>query len=246
MLFAESARQSFYLVRSTRRESTIHDHTMDPALLKQKEAFKKRALEAAATTSQVRQKKDTQKKANVQSKPKKSSKTVRVQRPPPQLTTKCKCYINSVASSRFMHKLRKKMISWFNDAVVGDAGSGLNNPYRLLKSVMDMLKERYASKNYESLTFEEIISKIGREDLSVDLSQWLEEALLSNPKVHFSADSRRYLFKPALGLGVRNRRQLLELLKEWEREGKGGMMMSDVREAVYNPERAIKVSHNNL
>ena len=113
MLFAESARQSFYLVRSTRRESTIHDHTMDPALLKQKEAFKKRALEAAATTSQVRQKKDTQKKANVQSKPKKSSKTVRVQRPPPQLTTKCKCYINSVASSRFMHKLRKKMISWF-------------------------------------------------------------------------------------------------------------------------------------
>ena len=145
-----------------------------------------------------------------------------------------------------MHKLRKKMISWFNDAVVGDAGSGLNNPYRLLKSVMDMLKERYASKKYESLTFEEIISTIGREDLSVDLSQWLEEALLSNPKVHFSADSRRYLFKPALGLGVRNRRQLLELLKEWEREGKGGMMMSDVREAVHNPERAIKVSHNNL
>ena len=126
--------------------------------------------------------------------------------------------------------------------MVGDGGGGLNNPYRLLKSVMDMLKERYTSKNYDSLTFEEILSLIGREDISVELSQWLEEALRSNPKIHFATDSQRYLFKPTLGLGVRNRRQLLELLKDWEREGKGGMMMSDVREAVYNPERAIRVS----
>ncbi len=128
-----------------------------------------------------------------------------------------------------------------DDAVVGD-GSGLNNPYRLLKSVMDMLKERYTSKIYESLTFNEILSSVGREDIGVELSQWLEEALQSNPKIHFTTDSERYLFKPSLGLGVRNRRQLLELLKEWEREGKGGMMMNDVREAVYNPERAIRVS----
>ena len=136
-----------------------------------------------------------------------------------------------------------KYHAFINDAAVGDGGSGLNNPYRLLKSVMDMLKERYTSKNYDSLTFNEIISSVGREDISVELSQWLEEALHSNPKIHFSADSRRFLFKPALGLGVRNRRQLLELLKDWEREGKGGMMMSDVREAVYNPERAIRVSY---
>lgn len=123
--------------------------------------------------------------------------------------------------------------------MVGDGGSG---PYRLLKSVMDMLKERYTSRSYESLTFDEILTSIGREDISVELSQWLEEALRSNPKIHFTTDSERYLFKPSLGLGVRNRRQLLELLKEWERDGKGGMMMNDVREAVYNPEKAIRVS----
>lgn len=107
---------------------------------------------------------------------------------------------------------------------------------------MDMLKGRYTSKIYDSLTFGEILSSIGREDLSVDLSQWLEEALRSNPKVHFAADSQSYLFKPALGLGVRNRRQLLELLKEWDEHGKGGMPMSDVREAIHNPERAVRVS----
>ena len=106
---------------------------------------------------------------------------------------------------------------------------------------MDMLKERYTSKTYESVTFDEIISLIKREDITVELSQWLEEALRSNPKVHFAPNTQTYLFKPALGLGVRNRRQLLETLKEWCREGIGGMTMSDIREAVYNPDRAIRV-----
>jgi hypothetical protein len=63
---------------------------MDPALLKEREAFKKRALEAAASSSHLQHKKDTQKKTYVQSKAKKSSKTAgRIQRPPPQHTTKC-------------------------------------------------------------------------------------------------------------------------------------------------------------
>ena len=107
---------------------------------------------------------------------------------------------------------------------------------------MDMLKERYTSKKYESLSFDVILSEIKREDITVELSQWLVEALRSNPKVHFDAENETYLFKPTLGLGVRNRRQLLELLKEWDREGKGGLPMSDVREAVHNPDRAVKVS----
>ncbi len=62
---------------------------MDPALLREKEAFKKRALEATTSSSQLRHKKDTQKKAHDQSKIKKSSKPVRVQRPQSQHTGKC-------------------------------------------------------------------------------------------------------------------------------------------------------------
>ena len=60
---------------------------MDPALLKEKEAFKKRALEATVSTSQPRHKKETQKKAHAQLKAKKSSKTI--QRPQLQHTAKC-------------------------------------------------------------------------------------------------------------------------------------------------------------
>ena len=106
---------------------------------------------------------------------------------------------------------------------------------------MDMLKERYTKKNYKSLSFDQIIKEIGRDDITVELSQWLVEALRLNPKVHFSEVDETYLFKPTLGLGVRNRRQLLELLKEWEQDGKGGMLMSDIREALHNPDRAVKV-----
>ena len=58
---------------------------MDPALLKQKEAFKKR-LEAA-TESQPRPKKEPQKKAASHPKPKKSSKAL--SRPQPQPLPKC-------------------------------------------------------------------------------------------------------------------------------------------------------------
>ena len=65
---------------------------MDPALLKEKEAFKRRALEAATSSSHVQHKKDTQKRTYAQSKAKKSSKprpVGRIQRPQPQPTTKC-------------------------------------------------------------------------------------------------------------------------------------------------------------
>ena len=47
--------------------------------------------------------------------------------------------------------------------------------------------------------------------------------------------------QPALGLDVRNRRQLLEKLREYDREGLGGVLMSEVKEALPNPEKAVQV-----
>ena len=54
---------------------------MDPSLLKQKEAFKKRALEASV--SQPRPRKETQKKPQTQSKSKKASKAQHTPQLPP-------------------------------------------------------------------------------------------------------------------------------------------------------------------
>ena len=44
-----------------------------------------------------------------------------------------------------------------------------------------------------------------------------------------------------MGHKVRNRHQLLNYLKDREKEGIGGVRMTDVIEALPNPERAVKV-----
>lgn len=48
--------------------------------------------------------------------------------------------------------------------------------------------------------------------------------------------------QPTLGLEVRNRRQLLERLRYNDQNGLGGIPMSEIREAVHNPDKAMAVS----
>ena len=70
------------------------------------------------------------------------------------------------------------------------------------------------------------------------------QALKGNAKIaHYpSPGEDLFLFRPALGLDVRSRKQLLEKLMEYERKGLGGVLMSEVKEALHNPEKAVKVS----
>ena len=51
--------------------------------------------------------------------------------------------------------------------------------------------------------------------------------------------------QPTLGLEVRNRRQLLERLRDNDRQGLGGIPMSEIREAVHNSDKAMAVSGGN-
>ena len=41
---------------------------------------------------------------------------------------------------------------------------------------------------------------------------------------------------------MRNRRQLLERLKENDQKGLGGVLMSEIKEALHNPDKAMGVS----
>lgn len=49
------------------------------------------------------------------------------------------------------------------------------------------------------------------------------------------------VFQPALK--IKNRHQLAALLERNDREGLGGIKMSDVEEALANPQRAIRVGN---
>lgn len=121
-----------------------------------------------------------------------------------------------------------------------------NNPHRVLKAVVDMMKERYANENYEPLTLDQLLTNIDRADVTSELKQWLVQALRNNDKVEYYPDRECFLFKPTLGLNVRTRRQLLQRLKVNDEEGLGGVLVSEIREAVHSPDRVIKVSTKTM
>ena len=118
-----------------------------------------------------------------------------------------------------------------------------NNPLRVLKAVVDMMKERYTNEDYEPLNLDQLLARIDRTDLSSELQQGLVQALKNNEKVEYYPEGECFLFKPALGLHVRTRKQLLQRLKVNDEEGLGGLLMSEIREAVHSPDRVMKVSH---
>jgi len=55
------------------------------------------------------------------------------------------------------------------------SGHRSNNPYRVLKAVVDMMRQRYCGKNYQHLSLEEILTEVKWTDLRTDLRQWLSE-----------------------------------------------------------------------
>lgn len=55
------------------------------------------------------------------------------------------------------------------------SGHRSNNPYRVLKAVVDMMKQRYCAKKYTRLGLEEILTEINLTDLRTDLRLWLSE-----------------------------------------------------------------------
>ena len=55
------------------------------------------------------------------------------------------------------------------------SGHRSNNPYRVLKAVVDMMKQRYCEKKYTELGLEEILAEVNLTDLRTDLRLWLSE-----------------------------------------------------------------------
>ncbi len=103
------------------------------------------------------------------------------------------------------------------------------------------MRERHSNKIYESLKFEQILLEIGCSSISSDLKETLLYDLKNNVKMEYDAASESFVFKPALGLRVRNRKQLLRHLRENDLESSGGTLLSEIKEAVHDPERVMKV-----
>lgn len=59
-----------------------------------------------------------------------------------------------------------------NSVLVGPRS---NMPYRVLKAVVDMMGRRYAAKDYQSLSLEEILTGLKLTELRTDTREWLSQ-----------------------------------------------------------------------
>ncbi|XP_065897302.1 transcription initiation factor IIE subunit beta-like [Dysidea avara] len=138
-------------------------------------------------------------------------------------------------------KKKKKKSSLFPrpkpPTVTGPTHLRSKNQLRWLKAIVDFMKAKYFEDASE-LTFDEIMEQVQGTDLPIDTKEYLRETLKENPKIEYKIGVDKYVFQPTLR--IKNRHQLAALLERNDREGLGGIKMSDVEEALSNPQRAIR------
>ena len=256
---------------------------MDPALLKQKEAFKKRAMAVPV----VEKKKEVAGKSSSAPKKKKKSKLKRPKSSQPaiggMLATQSVHLLPHSLSCGCRGSGQAKAVGavWAAEqhALPCAEGSGGHDGrtlhYQAVPASLsggdpdragaDRTPHRHTRVAGASMCVCLCVQKPPI-DLSVCLSA---QALKANTKIIYYPAGETFLFKvsfsfftanpppkeaiitrvfpmqPTLGLEVRNRKQLLERLRENDREGLGGIPMSEIREALHNPDKAVTVSKSH-
>lgn len=68
--------------------------------------------------------------------------------------------------------------------------------------------------------------------------------MCSNPKIESSVEHtvRKYTFKPFYN--IKNRKDLINLVKEQQAKAAGGILLEDIQESLPNADEILKVSPN--
>jgi len=101
------------------------------------------------------------------------------------------------------------------------------------------MKHRHMEGEDHPLTLEEILDETNQLDVSGATKQWLAlEALGNNPKIEMTED-HRFMFRPPFK--IRNKKNLLNLLKKKDLNGEGGIMYDDVMESLPKAEKVVQL-----
>ncbi|KAK3804093.1 hypothetical protein RRG08_053157 [Elysia crispata] len=184
---------------------------MDPALLREREAFMKRAK---ATPTVEKRKKPVESGTDAN----KSAKKVKLSKPsssPAPPKTSPMDYKTSAGSSQYTSGVLFKIVKYLKARHQG----GINDPL-LLEEILDETKQL------------DITSKM-RHLLAT-------EALISNPQVQVSQEDgiNKFCFKPKFN--IHDRKSLVKLLRSYDLHGKGGILMEDVEESLPNAQKLMK------
>lgn len=192
---------------------------MDPALLRERELFKKKAL----STPTVEKKKKDDNASLPKDESKKKSK--------PQGTSTGASSGGSGGGGG--GGMNFKSMSGSSQYKFG-----------VLAKIVKHMRARHQEGDDHPLSLEEILDETNQLDVGSKVKQWLStEALLKNPKIEVNTDGK-YLFKAPYK--IRDKKALLKLLKQHDLKGLGGILLEDVQESLPHCEKALKSLANEI
>jgi len=109
---------------------------------------------------------------------------------------------------------------------------------QLLGKMVDYLKVRFLDLEDDPLPLDKILKEIDEENIDENLKTWIQaEGVQSSRRLQLTAMGEFFYSPP---LPCRDRDSLLDLLKEYDYKGLGGIYLTDVESSIPNSERALK------
>ncbi|CDW54786.1 transcription initiation factor IIE subunit [Trichuris trichiura] len=189
---------------------------MDPALLKQRQAFLQRAAAVPTVSS----------------------------RPSSAAATKARETTVRRGSFTLPDSKRQKLDGDVRKPAPFDyktAKTCVATNFGVLAKVLDFLRKRHLEQATWSLSLQEIFEELQMFDVSNKVKMWLAEILPENARI--SRDEYgKFIYKPPYRIKGKN--SLLGVLKRREMEGSGALLMSELAECVSCPEKLVAALGN--
>ncbi|KRY68525.1 General transcription factor IIE subunit 2, partial [Trichinella pseudospiralis] len=190
---------------------------MDSSLLKQREAFLKRA--SAVPTVFNRQ--DRYSSATNTSEKHNSTSAKNA----------------AVLSAVKKPKMAKSVVDYKN------AKACMATNFGILAKVLEHMKKRFLENLNWSLSLEEIFEELQMFGVSGKITMWLKEILPGHPRMNVDEDGK-FTYKPPYK--VKGKNSLLALLKRREIDGAGALLLSELYDCVLHPDKLVQALGNQV
>jgi len=108
--------------------------------------------------------------------------------------------------------------------------------FSILSSIVNHLKNCYQTREFNGFTLDDLLDITKNTDIKANDKEWLFVALKENPKIGF--EDGKYIFKPKYA--IRDKKSLIKLLDKHDQQGRGGILLDDIREGLPNADDIIK------
>ncbi|CAH1789227.1 unnamed protein product [Owenia fusiformis] len=196
---------------------------MDPSLLKEREAFKKRALA----------------QPSVENKSKGDDGNAKKRRKGPEVTKGKGGRLEVMGGG-----MSSKQPLSSKPTTYKSMSSSSQYKFGVLAKIVNYMKTRHQKGDTHELDIDEILDETHQTDVGHNTKLWLKnEALKNNPKIE-CLPGEKFKFKPMYN--IPNKKALLRLLQKHDLKGYGGVLLDDVEESLPKCDKAIKVLGDDI